>query len=627
MPAPPTRSVRERIAILESQDRIKATPFAKPEPPMYRSSVLDKDPTIVAPKPTKTKPPVLPLRPLETPALTTPLSNGNFLSPQITPASFLQGTRGNCVRHGRKQPVPPTGGAAKETLAKGRSGVYQPTGLIQMRQMDATSPWVVPKPESWKEACPDCVAELRIKRRELMTGGSEDVLAALASDKMMQAGHNLVEQKELDNSIDAIIFERKGELKRVVLNSKTTHGNTTAEMMQRLSHELARVSGEIARTPAPAVLNPRNVVTRMVSAQELRPGYFDAHNASVPELLDIIDAAANEIQLNTGKVAERNIRRPSVLDRSKNSFLQESEFDTVVSDEAVSSLGLVSRQSIDEQYRTLHDRLVNAGKSGNPAQSPQPVRPPPSLPSTSIHPEPPRIMMTRPTLSAAVAPKKPTKSPQTPSPDHPTLHHAPTLASKSPSPQPKTPSPTHPYSSALNFLNPFSRRGTPANRPVTPPFRTPSPSSPQSQVPDPTTNPSSTPSQEKVRIRPRDESPESTTPQPISSQANPYHRVPRVARGFDNAVEKKTSGMEDRQQSQQQQRTVHEARKLDGERIAPPTTTTTASKETGPGKSVQEQAWQSSLMEREGRRVRSSGVTAEAGGERDGGKVRKGWFG
>lgn len=532
------------------------------------------------------------------------------------------------MRHGRKQLVSSTGGFAKDMIAKSRTGVYQPTGLTQMRQMEATSPWVVPKPESWNEACPDCVAELRIKRRELMREGKEDVLAALSTNKMkMEDRRGLVELNDLEEDLDAIIFERKGELKRVVLNSKISQGNTATETMQRLSHELARVSGEISRLPVPNVATNALGTTKKstVYTSTVHPGYLDAKNASVPELLDMIDAAANEVHLNTGKVAEHYIRRPSLVDTTKNSFLRESEFDTVFADESLSGLGLVTRQGIDDHYRALHNRLVKVGRPEGPTHIPQPARPPPSPPSISHQPEPPRILMTSPTLPAP-APVKPTYSSetqQTPPPDHPSLNHAASLVDKpSPSPNPQTPT-THNYS-ALRFLNPFSRRGTPAstnNRPITPPSASPSPSSLQPGYASSTSPP---PPQEKTgRVRPSNESPESTTPQPISSEPRPYHRVPRIGREFENVESHERPGADERQQ---QQKFVQQVRRQDKDRMHP----WPAGKEVNSVKTVQEQ---SSLMEREARRMRSvgSGLAGTAAVQRDGerevGQERKGWFG
>jgi len=55
---------------------------------------------------------------------------------RITPASYLHGTKSNCVRHGRRRPAQPSASprpGAKEMMAKGRNGAYIPTGLTTRR--------------------------------------------------------------------------------------------------------------------------------------------------------------------------------------------------------------------------------------------------------------------------------------------------------------------------------------------------------------------------------------------------------------------------------------------------------------------------------------------------------------
>ncbi|CAK3895800.1 Hypothetical predicted protein [Lecanosticta acicola] len=116
-------------------------------------------------------------RALQPPA---PVASSKFLSPtlkqRINPFAHFHGTRGTCVRHGRKygngsreQRSAP---AVREMFVKGRSGAYLPVGLPERTNVDATSPWRyltnrIDASKSYSDACPDCVAELHIRKREL----------------------------------------------------------------------------------------------------------------------------------------------------------------------------------------------------------------------------------------------------------------------------------------------------------------------------------------------------------------------------------------------------------------------------------------------------------------------------
>lgn len=102
------------------------------------------------------------------------------------PFVHFHGTRSSCVRHGRKsgsgKPKPSGYKATKDMYERSRSGAYIPVGPACIRQMEATSPWAVATSTTRcteltcltaeaskddEDACPDCVAELGIKKREM----------------------------------------------------------------------------------------------------------------------------------------------------------------------------------------------------------------------------------------------------------------------------------------------------------------------------------------------------------------------------------------------------------------------------------------------------------------------------
>ncbi len=605
---------------------------AKPETPIYRS-LPDDEPFIHAPKPTKNIPELRTPEGLSMPTRPDETKSSYFASPGITPAAFLHGTRDNCVRHGRVPPPQTTTGVVKQKLstqdlAKSRSGIYMPTGISQMRQMEATSPWAGPtkclatSADLKDEVCPDCANELRIKRREMMQASSETVwrpaeLSRNVSQRTLRGiseeahgdEQDLVISKDLGDGLNAVIFEQEGDLRRVVLNAR--HGRPTAETMQRLSKELAQVSDELLFACTRTIKAGTPVANDYAVVLDAPPR---AHKPSVPELLDLIDEAANDIHTHVGRVGEHYVSRPDYGQMNRNSLLGHSDFNAVMGHHPPAVQGLVDRQGIDEHYRALHERLADAWRRESVKRSDATLAVPKAVPtrrpvvnqaettkapapsgSKLAIPErtsPPRIITTRPTLpqagmkSAEVSPK------QTPPPEHPALHHAAELTQtpKLSGTFPKTPPP--PHHSAFGFLNPFNRHPTPT--PTTKPTSPPTPSPPLI--------PQSPPTPATTRIRPADESPPATTPQPISAAATPYHHAPHTPLDLSHAAYSDPKVRE-------QQQVIRAAMRMEK------------------GRAVQEA---SSAMEREARRKRSlaqsPGQTGQAS-KATGAGGRRGWFG
>ena len=663
----------------------------RPETPLYRSQP-DDDPTIHAPRPTRSIPA------LKTPAetLTPKLSDtsraidqdapsnhysgpGSRLSRnaghRISPASFLHGTKSNCVRHGRKRR--PAG--TRDMVEKGRGGAYIPTGLTERRQMEATSPWAILSSKGLMtrtgeanagaggaDTCPDCVAELNIKRRELLQQGSEGTVKrpvmdpreqtttssmlrepaatpkrekgfaspGFSSDSNASESEGLVTTADLGDGLDAVVVEHKGTLRRVLTNAR--HGKPTVETMHRLSRDLARVSHAIAfagaghghHPSAPAKHRNKNDGA-LVLATTPR-----ARTSSIPELLGMIDHAASEIHRETGELAERYTSRHRKEDRQ--SLLSSGEWDDVFDSDADSTQRLVCRQSIDEQYRALHEQLV--GGKDKPAclesvkslsRYDTAVQTPPKA-VESVQPArdvPPAIITTQPTFpSQQIAnSRKASPTPQTPPPDHPSLHHSaeladlpppivptpgpaiPTLIAGEEKPTQQTPPPEHlslhhsaeladlPSSTAptpgpailtpkadeekpshhnpFTFLNPFHRRTPQQQIPLALQAAMPN-HSPKQTAPPASSQPTpQTPSDQQHTL------PAPTTParplHRISSLPQPYHHAPSTRLHVDRTDPK----------GREQQQVIRAAMRMDR----------------NPNNAVQGAA---AAAEREGRRVR-----------------------
>ena len=563
----------------------------RPDTPIYRSTV-DATPVIHAPRPTRSipvirappdtllepKPSLDSVKPSRDASVLVTQQSHRHNIPGISPASFLHGTRDRCFRHGRHHPPTHSLKARKFTgtkamVAKSRSGAYMPTGHTVRQQVEATSPWATPTNKSLtrgvdanklrdSQACPDCVQELKIKRRELYKSSMRSVNMPPSDPKlttdptfgqgldsqpsqelsnMTQSSEeeDLVVTKDLGDGLDAVIVEHRGDLRRVVLNAR--HGEPTIDTMQRLSSELAKVSHSIAfagAVPTSVVkhAHSNNLPVMLEAISEPR----DTSKHSVPELLDMIDQAANEIHTSTGKIAEHYVGRRDFGAEDRHSLLSGSEFDEVVHDDERPSHGLVSRQSIDEQYRTLHEMLSGSQPKSTGQQAAKAtsvvqeqantvkptatgeMKPPASTqPASKPTGNIPKILTTQPTLPPAAPFKSQDVSPaQTPPPVHPSLHHAPELsdAAKKPSATPstvKTPSnpTTHHHTLFSNLLNPFHH-----TKPSTPtkhsPANNPIPPTPSTAAAPPTPL--------------REDSPSATTPQPISTHPAPYHHAPHT---------------------------------------------------------------------------------------------------
>ncbi|TKA82970.1 hypothetical protein B0A55_01565 [Friedmanniomyces simplex] len=285
------------------------------ETPLYRSPP-DDEPLIHAPQPTKS---ILMLgrqspsiqhaptvyqtppstaedaaardeKPAKSVRVTSPYVRNNDKFALHSPAAYLSGTKDKCVRHGRKRELR----ATNDMQDKGRTGAYHPTGFTVRQQTEATSPWSIASlthKQGLADPCPDCRAELSIRRREAMQtvmrptdagAGShvtEPVLevntltekaAPRRQDKPRQPRStretstaephdDLVITQDLGDGLDAAIFARAGELERVIINTRLARQTTDA--MHKLSKDMLSVSQALAvagvGTPVAAAVHTR----------------------------------------------------------------------------------------------------------------------------------------------------------------------------------------------------------------------------------------------------------------------------------------------------------------------------------------------------------------------------------
>ncbi|KJX98905.1 hypothetical protein TI39_contig384g00004 [Zymoseptoria brevis] len=388
----------------------------RPETPLYRSDP-DQDSIIHSPLPQRTIPQI---KTAKTPVAS---SSPGMLAVEksregwsedkalavsrIRPSPFmhLHGTRGHCVRHGRKigQGRMEFKGT-KEMFERGRSGAYIPTGLLVRRQMDATSPWrfsaghkltktadIEPKSES--DPCPDCVTELGIQKSEISqatvgtirqkikqqpstagpipqemvvlppsevsattqpsagkrppvvpvtrTPGEQPVVLHTQGFSEGSNAGDLVTAADLGDGLDAVILERGGRLERVIMNARK--GPPNAEAMEKLSKELILVSNAIAD----ANLNPSHSqvdgASPVGSDRAMVVDTRHGRQQSMPELMSMIDEAAGGLDLGIARAREDVQSTDSELLTTRDDVRERSQ--SLLTTDAVSFVHEVSSGS------------------------------------------------------------------------------------------------------------------------------------------------------------------------------------------------------------------------------------------------------------------------------------------
>ncbi|KAK5109076.1 hypothetical protein LTR62_007532 [Meristemomyces frigidus] len=438
LPAPATQDSIAAPTVpgtLPSSSAQKLAP-PTPDPPMYTSHPSD-DSTLHSPRAAKNIPILNRSSPELEHSMATATSNypnpgraaytSCVASSYITnksllafPAAYLSGTKDKCVRHGRKRGEQR---ATQDQVAKGRTGAYHPTGLFNPRQMEATSPWVVPPDVEFNfhlgmtnvqgrsargygedSCCPDCRAELGIRRREGMWGvmhpvseedwldeGAEQaVTPAVARDFTVkqdvqrsrdpgifpgpvndgQAG--LVSCEDINDALYAVIFERNGELERVVMNKR--YGQANPDILKRLAKELLAVAQDISNYAdrAPATKSPASNQLkdprRTLVLANRSTSKHDGNGCSVSDLMHLVDQAVHSLHNaihddKTPSKEQRLVHAQSFHD-VKSLHLAAKDHSHEEQKQAENPLPHVSKlSSLMSVIPTIHTRHPNRGAS------------------------------------------------------------------------------------------------------------------------------------------------------------------------------------------------------------------------------------------------------------------------
>ncbi|KAK4508236.1 hypothetical protein PRZ48_001974 [Zasmidium cellare] len=412
------------------------------------------------------------------------------------PFAHFHGTRTACVRHGRKsglgKPKPRKHHATKDMLERSKSGAYIPVGYNALKQVEATSPWAfansttrcteltcltIEANKDDEDACPDCVAELGIKRREMekavsdwsdtafpelkslpsptiapkpqllvpgepfpafspsllavddratrqeswksttVEPGDSEREASLLSvssasmhsarsatldanglehtvaqnDKRSRAVRFnsysqeieydadpglLIVSRDLGEELDAVILERGGTVEKVITNNRDR--NRTPEIIAKIARELAQIASTLSSgrfgNREPSDEDEPAGRTAVVDRNSDAGGSRTSRDSSIPELLSLINEAANDLQPGL-------IRKPTWervpggqhtwLDQtSANDFAAEFQasftpFDQPETVEEAKEVPIISasdrivaRQRLDHDYRILQDHAL-----------------------------------------------------------------------------------------------------------------------------------------------------------------------------------------------------------------------------------------------------------------------------
>lgn len=331
----------------------KATELSphRPETPIHRS-IPEDDPYIHSPQPERSLPKIV--EPLEQAQHTLDTSRGNddgfaissgfgrrvaknfavrrtsrphedVGSPSLTHHRYRYqlGSITNCTRHGRRPPgTPHDTGATKDMIDRARSGEYIPIGMLHRSQLESTSPWAYLERAKVpiEDVCPDCAAEERLMMMDAMQAQSTPLHPP---HSLTEPDTGVVTATNLPKAIGTIIIFQGGVLHRVITN--VHQGNPTAPDMRKLLEKLARVSQDLASIgrPSQATASPEQALKTMIfDTQAVKP------QPSIPELLDLTDRIANEMQLDIG---QRKLAPPANKRAREQSLLHSEDADSLMS--------------------------------------------------------------------------------------------------------------------------------------------------------------------------------------------------------------------------------------------------------------------------------------------------------
>ncbi|KAK1068368.1 hypothetical protein LTR12_013747 [Friedmanniomyces endolithicus] len=343
------------------------------------------------------------------------IRNSNFAL--HSPAAYLHGTKNKCVRHGRKRELR----ATNDMQDKGRTGAYHPTGFTT----EATSPWSIASltnKQGLADPCPDCRAELSIRRREAMqtvmrpadvgAGGRvvEPVLEVVASEgktvprqreksrqprstretSTAEPHDELVVTRDLGDGLDAAILARGGELERVIINTRLAR--PTGDALNKLSMDLSSVSQAlaVADVGSPAAADAQMGQGRTVVFNT--PSRGRRRRYSVSELLDLVDQAVDTMH---DPEQEDEVSEPAGRGLVSSEIFHENELQKAASDhqklEVMRDPTLTSRLDSRQDPVKMARFAVSTATTTKPNLLPSVIGAP--TPSSVAHP-PPNVLAT-----------------------------------------------------------------------------------------------------------------------------------------------------------------------------------------------------------------------------------------
>ncbi|CAD0090877.1 unnamed protein product [Aureobasidium mustum] len=282
------------------------------------------------------------------------------LSANIEKKAMPVDTQPMCYRHGRKLKLRKS---VPADMDRAFSGAYIPIGHHIRQQVDPLSPWAVgtrlAKTSGTTvspDICPDCLAEQHIIERETemhkqnsrtradqpLRSASSSIFTergtppepdqpsnvlvgtTIDSQTVKVPGATVCEMPpdkfggivatDLGDMIDAIIVEHSGSLGKVISNIR--NGMPDSDWTQKLSRDLTKVSEAVASLPednikhAPAF--SRNINGRRSIILDASPDSLRQRAKTMPELLDLVDAATQEFSMTASNSREQkfNLDRP-----------------------------------------------------------------------------------------------------------------------------------------------------------------------------------------------------------------------------------------------------------------------------------------------------------------------------
>lgn len=377
------------------------------------------------------------------------------------PIPQSKSTLGSCTRHGRKLRMKALGAPTVEGLDRSLSGT-------------SLSP----------EPCPDCLAEDRIRKTELaeeleetglysiadrpstsseasstmtepgtpafedftgstMIGTLADhqnvVLPGTAIPELRDAEQASLVAADLGDMIDAIIIEHRSMLNRVITNLRD--GLPTQTQVQRISRELSAVSDSIG-TVSPNDVEPRTSRNGRYSIiLDTPPKFLESRTKSIPELLDYIDSAANDLGLRlSAESSPEDELTKTIPDEDSHHFISHDRTGVhgKVSDESTEEQivpgspsflpadGSKSESDFQSLSQSITDKIVAVhGKRGTGVESPRaststmdrtPLEVASSTfeasasPAKPIYSAPPRVTATKPERRGSIGAKRMSQS-------------------------------------------------------------------------------------------------------------------------------------------------------------------------------------------------------------------------